>query len=77
MSLSLLFILVEYPLCVIVIDLLQHLVRQVESAQRPVVSELGDIEVLVVRLQYTEDIAVHLQLITVVRAEQYAILVLD
>ena len=77
MSLSLLFILVEYPLCVIVIDLLQHLVRQVESAQRPVVSELGDIEVLVVRLQYTEDIAVHLQLIAVVRAEQYAILILD
>ena len=77
MSLSLLFILVEYPLCVIVIDLLQHLVRQVESAQRPVVSELGDIEVLVVRLQYTEDIAVHLQLIAVIRAEQYAVLILD
>ena len=77
MSLSLLFILVEYPLCVIVIDLLQHLVRQVESAQRPVVSVLGDIEVLVVRLQYTEDIAVHLQLIAVVRAKEYAILILD
>lgn len=64
-----LFVFSEYPQGVVVINLLQHLVRQIEARERPVVSELGDIEVLVVGLQYAEYIAVHLQFIAVVRAK--------
>ena len=37
----------------------------------------GDIEVLIVALQHAEDVSVHRSLHTVVRTEQYAVLIFD
>ena len=59
------------------VDLLQHFVRKIESGQRPMVSKLGAVEMLVVGLQNTEDSPIHLGIHAVVRAEKAAILIFD
>ena len=64
-------------LSVLVVQLPKHFVRQIHTAECPMIIEIVDVEMLIIGLIDAEDIPIHARLCTIVRTEEYAVLILD